>query len=91
MAHFQASIPAHRIFTTRVSAPVSIGVVPTSIVMVSLTEMGRSNPTLPLHPIMGDATMKVYNVVPETNAVIVRGEVDWDTDLEIQITIAVVT
>jgi hypothetical protein len=86
MAIFRAVIPAHRIFTHRVTN--TTGVVPTSVVMVSLTEMGRSNPTLPLHPIMGDAAMKVYNVVPETNSVFVRGEVDWDTDLEIQISIA---
>jgi hypothetical protein len=88
MAIFKSLIPAHRIFTHRVNTP---GVLPTSVVMVSLTEMGRSNPAGPLFPIVGDATMKVYNVAPETNAVLVRGEIDWDTDLEIQISIALVT
>jgi hypothetical protein len=84
----QVTIPAHRIFTHQINIA---GVRPDSVVMVSLTEMGRPNPTAALAPILGEATMKVYNVTPGNGRVSVRGEVDWDSDLEIQISIAIFT
>jgi hypothetical protein len=58
--------------------------------MVSLTEIGLSNPAGSLDMrFIGDATMKVYNVSPAPNTVWVRGEIDWDDDLDIEIAIFV--
>jgi hypothetical protein len=74
--------PAHRIFTRRFSVA---GVAFNSSVAVSLTEVSGIFPTL------GDATMKVYNVIPDNaQEVIVRGEVDWDVDINIRASFVVV-
>ena len=68
--------PAHRIFTRRFSVA---GVAFNSAVAVSLTEVSG------IFPFVGAATMKVYNVAPNNaQEVIVRGEVDWDVDINIR-------
>jgi hypothetical protein len=78
---------AHRIFTRRFAVP---GLVPTNNVMVSLCEIGRSSNAGPLDtPFVGDATMKVYNVAASNGEVVVRGEIDWDDDIDIRIAIFV--
>jgi hypothetical protein len=87
MATFERLIRAHRIFNTEVGAG---GVRPNSHAVVSLTEMGRSNPAGPLDtPFLGGASMKVYNVAPGIDRVFVRGEIDWDDDLDIRVTVLV--
>jgi len=47
--------------------------------MVSLTELDSDG-----NPFIGDATMKVYNVAPGDGVVFIRGEIDWDEDLNIR-------
>ena len=85
MAHVEKISQTSRIFTTSVTAQ---GVTPNTHAVASLSEMARSNPAGPLDmAILGNATMKVYNVSPGLNEVWVRGEVDWDTDLDIRITV----
>jgi hypothetical protein len=77
----------HRIFNDEVPA---LGVRPDSLVVASLTEMTRSNPAGPLDtPWAGAASMKVYTVVPRMDRVLVRGEIDWDDDLDVRITVLV--
>ncbi len=84
---FKGDIRAHRIFNTRFNAP---GVHKGSVVMVSLSEIGRSNQAGGLDtPFTGNATMKVYNVSPGEGFVQIRGEIDWDNDLDIQISLFV--
>ena len=70
---------AHRIFNIGQEFNVPGALTPQSVVMVSLTELDSSG-----NPILGDATMKVYNVVPRDGVVLIRGEVDWDSDLTIR-------
>jgi hypothetical protein len=81
MAAFERFIRAHRIFNTDVGAP---GVRPNSHAVASLTEIGP-----PDNPFMGSASMKVYNVAPGIDRVFVRGEIDWDDDLDIRVTVLV--
>ncbi len=86
MAIFRFINRAHRIFTFTENTP---GVRPNSVVMVSLTEMRRSTEAGPIDtPFLGDATMKVYNVVPGTDRVTIHGEIDWGSDLDFQISVA---
>jgi len=70
---------AHRIFKSSIEAP---GVTPKHRVVASLTEVNDGDV-----PFLGDATMKVYNVVPHDGWVEVRGEVDWDSDIRIRISV----
>ena len=81
MAVFWRFIRAHRIFNIDVPAP---GVRPNSHAVASLTEI---NP--PDNPFLGGASMKVYNVAPDIDRVFVRGEIDWDEDLNIRVTVLV--
>jgi hypothetical protein len=76
---FNATFRAHRTFNIGREFHVPGALTPDSVVMVSLTELDSSG-----NPILGDATMKVYNVVPKDEVVLIRGEVDWDTDLTIR-------
>jgi hypothetical protein len=77
---FNATFRAHRIFHIGREFHDAHGALnPNSVVMVSLTELDSSG-----NPILGDATMKVYNVVPKDEVVLIRGEVDWDEDLTIR-------
>jgi hypothetical protein len=81
------NIRAHRIFTRPFQFT---GANRFSRAMASLSEIGRTSQSGPLdNPFIGDATMKVYNVSPSNNVVWVRGEIDWDSDLDIQVTIFV--
>ena len=84
---FDRLIRAHRIFEESVGAAGVQGQTTRSV--VSLSEMGRSSANGPLIPWRGSATMKVYNVIPENGSVRVRGEIDWDSDLDIRITVCV--
>ena len=69
--------PAHRIFTYLFGVA---GVDSKSAVAVSLTEVDGNQ-----FPFLGEATMKVYNVIPDNaQEVVVRGEVDWDEDINIR-------
>ena len=69
---------AHRIFTKDLVFPeVNDG----SSVLASLTELGIAD------PFIGDATMKVYNVAADNGVVHLRGEIDWDDDLDIRATV----
>lgn len=72
-------IYAHRIFTTRVEFT---GATPGNYAVGALTELdGFGN------PFIGDATMKVYNVAPVINGFLVRGEIDWDSDIRVRVTV----
>ena len=70
---------AHRIFTIGHEFPLTGALTPNSVVMVSLTEIDSDG-----NPFIGDATMKVYNVAPGDGVVFIRGEIDWDDDLNIR-------
>ena len=81
------NIRAHRIFTKPFQF---IGANSLSRAVASLSEIGRTSHSGPLdNPFIGDATMKVYNVSPGRDVVWVRGEIDWDSDLDILVTIFV--
>ena len=78
----------HGIFTMGLDINVDFNQPPlitsNSVVMASLTELdGNGN------PFMGVASMKVYNVVPSRNHVDIRGEIDWDNDLNIRATLLI--
>jgi hypothetical protein len=79
---FMFHIRAHRIFTRRFTYP---GMSPSGNAQVSLTEVDRGDSTG--RPFIGAATMKVYNVAPGNGFVDVRGEIDWDNDLNIRVNI----
>ena len=74
------TIRAHRIFTQWFPFT---GARNLSRAVASLSEIGVFG------PFIGDATMKVYNVSPAQDIVWVRGEIDWDSDLDILVTIFV--
>lgn len=81
------TIRAHRIFT-RVFP--FTGANRFSRAVASLSEIGRTSQAGGLDfPFIGDATMKVYNVSPGQDVVWVRGEIDWDSDLDILVSIFV--
>ena len=75
----QMKIRAHRIFTTTIPMP---GLTPGNNVVASLTEIDVNG-----NPFIADATMKIYNVAPGNGDIQVRGEVDWDEDLDIRISV----
>jgi len=79
---FMFHIRAHRIFTRRFNYA---GMVQNGNAHVSLTEVDRPDSTG--RPFIGSATMKVYNVAPGNGIVDVRGEIDWDSDLNIRVNI----
>ena len=79
MASVQKVISASRIFTESIDRT---GVTPGNSAVAALTEVDRNGT-----PFQGDATMKVYNVVPLNNRFIVRGEVDWEPAILIRITV----
>jgi len=82
-----AVIRAHRIFNRRFNIA---GVNRFSTVFVTLTEVRQGdNGNLDI-PFLGNATMKLYNVAPlDSGQVDVRGEVDWDDDLNIKVSFVV--
>ena len=75
---------AHRTFEKGTST--AFGITPSSVVMVSLTELDSVG-----EPFIGAATMKIYNVAPGNGQVLFRGEIDWDFDLNIRANIFVAT
>ncbi|MCY7335287.1 MAG: hypothetical protein LH613_03585 [Chamaesiphon sp.] len=79
MASVQKIISASRIFTDTIDVT---GVTPGNSAVASLTEVNSNG-----IPFIGDATMKVYNVVPLNNRFVVRGEVDWEPAISIRITV----
>jgi len=79
MASVQKIINASRIFTTEIDAT---GVSGRNSAVASLTEIDEFG-----NPFQGDATMKIYNVVPLNNRFVVRGEVDWEPAIRIRITV----
>jgi hypothetical protein len=81
MVQWELITSASRIFSKFVKVP---GMTPGHHAVASLTEVGDGDV-----PFLGDATMKVYNVVPHYGSVEVRGEVDWDNDIRIRITVMV--
>jgi hypothetical protein len=74
---------AHRIFDIGTSPG---GITPSSVVMISLTEVDSNG-----EPFIGAATMKVYNVAPGNGFVNFRGEIDWDHDLNVRANIFIAT
>ncbi len=66
----------HQGFDSRWNIP---GCTSNSVVMVSIAELTvRDGQVVPFQ---GDASMQVHNVVPEQDAVRVRGLIGWDSDL----------
>jgi len=59
------------------------GCTPTSVVMVSICEIGLIGGQVT--PFQGAASMQVHNVVPGNNNVRVRGFIGWDTDLDVRL------
>jgi hypothetical protein len=83
-ASTSADFHAHRIFD--VAHELRGAITPSSVVMVSLTEVdSRGN------PFIGAATMKVYNVAPGNGVVRFRVEIDWDRDLNVRANIFIAT
>lgn len=79
MAHVQKVIYNHRIFNEPIAVP---GMRPWYSAVAALTEVNAND-----GPFLGDATMKVYNVVPHDDMVEVRGEIDWDSNIRVRITV----
>lgn len=79
MASIRKEISAHSIFDMRID---HTGVTPLNNAVASLTELDVNGT-----PFQGSATMKVYNVVPVVNGFLVRGEVDWDRNLRVRVTV----
>ncbi|QFQ97610.1 hypothetical protein F9278_16830 [Streptomyces phaeolivaceus] len=71
---------AHRIFNLRVNIP---GAVPGNLLWASLTECTPGSNI----PQLGSATTHTYNVVPQDGFVLIRGEIDWDEDLLIRVSL----
>ncbi|WP_255292176.1 hypothetical protein [Bacillus thuringiensis] len=60
----------------------------TSIVVASITEVGIIGGQV--KPFQGSASMQIYNVVPQDDGiVIVRGHIDWGSDLNYRISVIV--
>jgi hypothetical protein len=82
-----AVIRAHRIFTRRFNIA---AVNRRSTVLVTLTEVVQGSSGVLDIPVIGNATMKLYNVAPRDGGQVdVRGEVDWDDDLNIRVSFVV--
>ncbi|GAA2903084.1 hypothetical protein GCM10010472_71640 [Pseudonocardia halophobica] len=83
-AGFIATIRKHGVFTQLFNVA---GVNKGSAVCVSLSEITASTPGGALDtPFLGDAAMKVYNVVPlDGGQVRLRGEVAWGVDLNVRV------
>jgi hypothetical protein len=81
-----ACIEFHRrgIFEVTFSTSLSGAITPNSVVMASVTEIDSNR-----SPFLGNATMKVYNVVPREGAVDIRGEIDSDDDLNVRVSILI--
>lgn len=75
----QMKTMAHRIFTETIPMP---GITPGNNVVASLTEVDVNG-----NPFIGNAAMKIYNVAPRNGDIQVRGEVDWDEDIDIRISV----
>jgi hypothetical protein len=58
-------------------------VTPQSAVFVSISEIGVINGQLV--PFQGAATLSVDNVVPGPQNVIVRGNIGWDSDINVRL------
>jgi len=59
------------------------GTGPISVVLVSICELTRPGD----QPFQGAASMQIHNVVPEQNAVRVRGFIGFDSDLKVRLSI----
>jgi hypothetical protein len=82
-----AVIRAHRIFTRRFNIA---GVSRFSTIFVTLTEVAQGDNGVLDIPFIGNATMKLYNVAPRDGGQVdVRGEIDWDSDLNIKVSFVV--
>jgi|HubBroStandDraft_5_1064220.scaffolds.fasta_scaffold1067413_1 hypothetical protein len=58
-------------------------VTPQSAVFVSISEIGVVNGQLV--PLQGAASLSVDNVVPGPKNVIVRGNIGWDSDIDVRL------
>lgn len=58
------------------------GVRPTDIVLASISEINEQGV-----PFQGLATLQVQNVVPGTDVTTIRGEIGWDSDVLVQLSI----
>jgi len=70
----------HHGFDSRWNIP---GCTPSSIVMVSICEVGLVGGQVV--PFQGAASMEVHNVVPGNNEVRVRGFIGWETDVNVRL------
>jgi len=57
-------------------------VTPNSIVMASITEVDSNG-----HPFQGLASLRICNVVPDFNQVLVRCEILWESDVTFRVSI----
>jgi hypothetical protein len=81
----QRIVRAHRIFQTEVRVS---GANRHSTAVAALTEVAPDSGGDV--PFVAGATMKVYNVAPQdSGVVVVRGEVDWDTDLNVRVSVII--
>jgi hypothetical protein len=53
-----------------------------AIVLASITEIDGNN-----RPFLGSAIMHIDNVVPQDGSVLVRGNIDWNSDLRARVSI----
>jgi hypothetical protein len=75
-------LSTHGMFTVTFDAP---GVTPDNNVVASITEVdGLLGMGI---PIVGDAVMTIHNVAPYEDRIIVRGTVNWHTDLWVRVTV----
>jgi hypothetical protein len=69
----------NRMFTHEITAP---GCHPGRNAVASICEINPDGV-----PFMGNAGMKIYNVMPGNNVVWVRGEVDWDEPINVRVSV----
>ncbi|MFI1499834.1 hypothetical protein [Streptomyces platensis] len=75
VTHDVATFRTHRIFNLIIK---DTNINRDSTVFVSLTEVHGVNPEF------GTATVKLYNVTPCNGEVLVRVEIDWNTDIDME-------
>ncbi|MFE3226069.1 hypothetical protein [Nocardia sp. NPDC059228] len=79
MANVQDTVTGHKLFEKMIKVP---GINRFNSVFASITEIDTQGV-----PGMGLATLAINQVVPIDNAVIVRGFIEWDSDLMVRISV----
>lgn len=70
----------HRIFAVKIDPLLEVD--SSTLAVASITEINIRD-----EPFEGKANMKIYNVIPEDQAIVVRGEIDFDADLDARVTV----